>query len=57
VASRNDHHGSYKEIEELGFAWGSHCLDAGEAGHINSESGHGPWPEGLMSLAGFLKKL
>lgn len=57
VASRNDHHGSYNEIEELGFAWGSHCLDAGEAGHINSESGHGPWPEGLMSLAGFLKKL
>ena len=57
VGSRNDPYATYSEIEDLGFAWGSRCLDAGEAGHINSESGHGPWPEGLMSLAGFLKKL
>jgi predicted alpha/beta hydrolase family esterase len=57
VASRNDHYATYDEIEELGFAWGSRCLDAGEAGHINAESGHGPWPEGLMSFAGFLKQL
>jgi predicted alpha/beta hydrolase family esterase len=32
-------------------------IDAGEAGSVNSESGHGPWPEGLMSFAGFLKRL
>jgi predicted alpha/beta hydrolase family esterase len=57
VGSRNDPYASYADVEDLGFAWGSRCLDAGEAGHINSESGHGPWPEGLMSLAGFLKKL
>jgi uncharacterized protein len=31
--------------------------DAGLSGHINSESGHGPWPEGLMRFATFLKPL
>ena len=30
---------------------------ADRRGHINSESGHGPWPEGLMRFAGFLKTL
>ena len=38
-------------------AWGSMFVDAGEAGHINVESGHGPWPEGLMTFAGFLRRL
>jgi predicted alpha/beta hydrolase family esterase len=32
-------------------------VDAGDAGHVNTESGHGPWPEGLMRFAGFLKQL
>ncbi|MBX9740108.1 MAG: alpha/beta hydrolase [Beijerinckiaceae bacterium] len=57
VASRNDPYGSYEASEDLAFAWGSALVDAGEAGHINVESGHGPWPEGLMSLAAFLSKL
>lgn len=57
VASRNDVYASYAESEEISYAWGSRLLDAGEAGHINMDSGHGPWPEGLMSLAGFIKQL
>jgi predicted alpha/beta hydrolase family esterase len=57
VASRNDAYAPYEESEELSYAWGSRLLDAGEAGHLNVESGHGPWPEGLMSLAGFIKQL
>ena len=57
VASRNDFYAPFDESEELAYAWGGRLLDAGEAGHINDESGHGPWPEGLMSLAGFLKHL
>ena len=57
VASRNDLYAPYDESEELSYAWGSRLLDAGEAGHINVDSGHGPWPEGLMSLAGFIKQL
>ena len=31
--------------------------DAGESGHINVESGHGPWPEGLLQFGQFLRKL
>ena len=57
VASRNDPFAPYEESEEISYAWGSRLLDAGEAGHLNMDSGHGPWPEGLMSLAGFLKQL
>lgn len=32
-------------------------VDAGRAGHINPDSGHGPWPEGLLRFAAFLAKL
>jgi predicted alpha/beta hydrolase family esterase len=57
VASRNDPFGSFEASENLALDWGSRLIDAGEAGHINTESGHGPWPEGLMAFAGFLNKL
>lgn len=57
VASRDDPYATFAESEELARAWRSELADAGNAGHINSESGHGPWPEGLMRLAGFLKTL
>ena len=57
VASRNDPHAAYDASEDLAFTWGANLLDAGEAGHINVASGHGPWPEGLMSLAHFLARL
>ena len=57
VGSRNDPYASLSEVEELALDWGSRFIDAGEAGHINVESGHGPWPEGLMAFAGFLNKL
>jgi uncharacterized protein len=57
VASRSDPYCSYERAEDLAFAWGSALLDTGEAGHLNMESGYGPWPEGLMRFAGFLKRL
>lgn len=57
VGSRNDPHADYAATEDLAFALGANMLDAGEAGHINLDSGHGPWPEGLMSLAHFLARL
>lgn len=57
VASRNDPYCPWLDAEELAFAWGSAFIDAGESGHINSDSGHGPWPEGLMQFAGFMAKL
>ena len=57
VASRTDPHCSYARAEDFAAAWGASLVDAGEAGHINVASGHGPWPEGLMRLAGFLAPL
>lgn len=30
--------------------WGSRLIDIGDAGHINAESGHGPWPLALALL-------
>ncbi len=57
VASRNDPYCPWLDAEEMAFAWGSAFIDAGESGHINSASGHGPWPEGLMQFAGFMAKL
>jgi predicted alpha/beta hydrolase family esterase len=57
VASRNDAYSDYDFSEKLAGLWGLELADAGDAGHINAESGHGPWPEGLMRLAGLLSKL
>ncbi len=55
AASSNDPYGSFAFAEELALAWGATLVGAGDSGHINTESGHGPWPEGLMRFAGFLK--
>jgi len=57
VASRNDPYCEFGRAEQFAKAWGATFQDAGEAGHINLESGHGPWPEGMMSFAGFMKRL
>ena len=57
IASRNDHFCTYEKAEDMAAAWGSLFVDAGESGHLNSESGHGPWPEGLMVLSRFLKQI
>ncbi len=57
VASRNDPFSSFEAAEDIAGAWGSLFLDAGESGHINAESGHGPWPEGSMSFARFMSRL
>lgn len=57
IASRNDPFGSYGHAEAMSQAWGSMLIDAGEAGHINAESGHGPWPEGSMVFAQFVSGL
>lgn len=36
---------------------GAKFIDAGAAGHINIDSGHGPWPEGSLAFAHFMAKL
>ncbi|HRK17413.1 MAG TPA: alpha/beta hydrolase [Hyphomicrobiaceae bacterium] len=57
VASSNDPYCSMTEAGELALSWGSALIDAGDAGHINTASGHGPWPEGAMRFGWFLKQL
>jgi uncharacterized protein len=57
IASRNDPFCPFEVAEDIAGAWGSLFMDAGEAGHINTESGHGPWPEGLLVFARFLSRL
>ncbi len=57
IASRDDPYAAYEASEDFAAALGAELADAGLSGHINSASGHGPWPEGLMRFAGFLKTL
>jgi predicted alpha/beta hydrolase family esterase len=57
VASRTDPWASYEASEALATDWGATLIDAGKAGRLDMESGHGPWPEGLLRLAGMFKPL
>jgi predicted alpha/beta hydrolase family esterase len=57
IGSRNDVYCAFDVAEDIAAAWGSLFIDAGEAGHINADSGFGPWPEGSMAFAKFLTGL
>jgi uncharacterized protein len=57
VASRNDPLCSYEDAGDLALSWGSTLVDAGDVGHLNTASGHGPWPEGAMRFGWFLRTL
>ena len=50
VASSNDPYLTVNRAGEFAQAWGSQFFDIGAAGHINSESGLGDWPEGKRFL-------
>ncbi|CAL1241784.1 conserved protein of unknown function [Candidatus Methylocalor cossyra] len=50
VASRDDPWMSFPAAAEWARRWGSHLVDLGQAGHINADSGYGPWPEGRALL-------
>ncbi len=50
VASTND---PWVKLTVAGYwaqHWGSYFINAGNVGHINTDSGFGPWPEGLQLL-------
>lgn len=57
VASRTDPFSPLDAAEDIAAAWGSLFVDAGESGHLNAESGHGPWPEGLLTFGKFIARL
>lgn len=54
VISQDDPYISFEAAGRLAEAWQSTVVDAGQAGHINVESGHGRWPEGRALLDSLL---
>jgi predicted alpha/beta hydrolase family esterase len=53
VASRTDRYLTFERATELARAWGGSLVDAGDAGHLNTDAGYGAWPAGeriLMEL-------
>jgi uncharacterized protein len=57
AASRTDPWASHPFSRALAADWGAEFVDAGEAGRIDADSGHGPWPDGLLKLGALLKRL
>jgi predicted alpha/beta hydrolase family esterase len=50
VASRTDPCMDFDKAVQLARILGSDLVDAGDAGHLNAESGHGAWPQGERLL-------
>lgn len=48
---------SVAAAQSLSDTIGSHYVAAGPTGRIDAASGQGPWPEGLLRLGWFLKRL
>ena len=57
IASSNDPYCSVDRAKALAEGWGSTFVEAGDVGHINGASGHGPWPEGVLRFGSFLQTL
>ena len=57
IASSSDPLCSVERAAEFATCWGSDFHLAGDAGHINVASGHGPWPEGLMMFTRLMQRL
>lgn len=54
VASRNDPWMAFSRARALADVWGADLVDMGDAGHVNTEAGFGPWPEGKWLRDRFL---
>jgi predicted alpha/beta hydrolase family esterase len=50
VASTNDKWVSLERAQFFAGHWGSELVNVGDQGHINADSGHGEWNEGLELL-------
>ncbi|CAJ1850822.1 MULTISPECIES: RBBP9/YdeN family alpha/beta hydrolase [Aeromonas] len=56
VASRNDPWMSFERAEYWSRQWQVPLFDAGSAGHINAQSGHGDWHQGLELLGSLYRR-
>jgi hypothetical protein len=50
LASRDDPYCRFDRAQQFAAAWGAELVDCGDAGHINSDSGLGEWPDGHARL-------
>lgn len=57
IGSSTDPYCSIERAQEFGAAWGADVSIIANAGHLNTASGHGPWPEGLLTFGLFLRSL
>ena len=57
VASTNDPYCPIRLAGAYARAWGSEFVRLPNAGHINVESGHGPWPLGWALLQSLLEDM
>jgi predicted alpha/beta hydrolase family esterase len=57
IASTTDPLVTVERAQGFAADWGSAFKLAGDSGHINAASGHGPWPEGLLMFAELMKRL
>jgi uncharacterized protein len=47
AASETDPWAHLEWSSQLARNWGARLVNLGDCGHVNIESGHGPWPQGL----------
>ena len=57
LSAADDPYCSQARAQEFARAWGANFVDVGQAGHIADQSGHGPWPDGLLRFGKFLGEL
>ncbi len=54
VASHNDPYASFERSAMFAKSWNAKLIDIGNAGHINTTSGHGRWLDGEQILRALL---
>ena len=54
LAAADDPYCSQARAKEFAHAWGANFVDVGPGGHIADQSGHGPWPDGVLRFGRFL---
>jgi predicted alpha/beta hydrolase family esterase len=55
VGSENDPYMTLESVRKLAAQWGSCFVNAGAVGHINLDSGYGPWSQGETLLHDLIK--
>jgi serine hydrolase len=56
VSSSNDENVTLERAQKFAASWGSRFVEIGPAGHIDTDSGHGPRPEGELLLQELVRR-